>query len=77
MIGNNELRLWKKIFSTRALKSILFVRPARRFITRFHRRVLMHKYHEFKPWNVFMVLNRDVGVMLVHGSKLLYVCLEI
>jgi hypothetical protein len=49
------------------LKSILFVRPMRRFITRFVRRVLMRKLHEFRPWNVFMVFNRDVGTILVLG----------
>jgi len=31
------------------LKSILFTRPVRRIIIRFIRRILMHKYHEFKP----------------------------
>jgi len=51
------------------MKSVLFVRPVGRFITRFSRRVLMHKSHEFRPWNVFMVLNRDVGAMLVPGSR--------
>jgi FkbM family methyltransferase len=40
----------------------------RRFVTRFIRRVLMHRYYEFKPWNMFLVLNRDVDAMLVHGS---------
>ncbi len=29
----------------------------------------MRKYHEFKPWSVFMVLNRDVGTILIHGSR--------
>jgi len=43
------------------MKSILFTRPVRRIIIRFIRRVLMRKYHEFKPWSVFIVLNRDVG----------------
>jgi len=51
------------------LRSILFIRPVRRFVTRFIRRVLMHRYYEFKPWNVFLVLNRDVDAMLVHGSR--------
>jgi hypothetical protein len=51
------------------LNSILFVRPVRRFIIRFIRRALMRKYHEFKPWSVFMILNREVGAMLVHGPK--------
>jgi hypothetical protein len=51
------------------MKSVLFVRPVGRFITRFSRRVLMHKSHEFRPWNVFMVLNRDVGAMLVPSSR--------
>ncbi|MGB9816187.1 MAG: FkbM family methyltransferase [Desulfurococcaceae archaeon] len=50
------------------MKSILFTRPVRRIIIRFIRRVLMRKYHEFKPWSVFMILNREVGAMLVHGS---------
>jgi len=51
------------------MKSILFTRPVRRIIIRFIRRVLMRKYHEFKPWSVFMILNREVGAMLVHGSR--------
>jgi FkbM family methyltransferase len=51
------------------LKSILFVRPRRKFITRFIRRALMRKLHEFRPWNVFMVFNRDVGIILVHGPR--------
>ncbi len=51
------------------MKSILFTRPARRVVIRFIRRVLMHIYYEFKPWNVFLVLNRDVDAMLVHGSR--------
>ncbi|NAZ12203.1 MAG: FkbM family methyltransferase [Desulfurococcales archaeon] len=51
------------------LRSILFIRPVKKFFTRFIRRVLMHKYYEFKPWNVFLVLNRDVDAMLVHGSR--------
>jgi hypothetical protein len=51
------------------LKSILFVRPMRKIITRFIRRVLMRKLHEFSPWNVFMVFNRDVGKILVHGTR--------
>jgi len=51
------------------MKSILFTRPVRRVVIRFIRRVLMRKYHEFKPWSVFMVFNRDVGAILVHGSR--------
>jgi hypothetical protein len=51
------------------LNSILFVRPMRRFVARFIKRVLMRKYHEFKPWNVFMVFNRDIGAILVDGSR--------
>jgi len=51
------------------MKSILFTRPVRRIIIRLIRRVLMRKYHEFKSWSVFIVLNRDVGAVLVHGSR--------
>jgi len=51
------------------MKSILFIRPVRRIIIRFIRKVLMHKSHEFKPWNVFIVLNRDVGAILIDGSR--------
>ena len=51
------------------MKSILFIRPVRRIIIRFIRKVLMHKSHEFKPWNVFIVLNRDVGAILIHRSR--------
>jgi len=29
----------------------------------------MHKYHEFKPEMLFVVINRDVGVMDVYGKK--------
>lgn len=51
------------------LKSILFVRPMRRVITRFIRRILMREYYEFMLWSVFMVLNRDVGACLVDGPR--------
>jgi FkbM family methyltransferase len=51
------------------LKSILLVRPMRRVITRFIRRILMREYYEFTAWSVFMVLNRDVGTCLVDGSR--------
>jgi FkbM family methyltransferase len=51
------------------LKSVLFVRPVGRFIIRLVGRILVHKYHEFKLWNVFMVFNRDVGAIPVHGSR--------
>ncbi len=51
------------------LKSILFVRPMRRIITRFIKRILMREYYEFTARSVFMVFNRDVGVCLVDGSR--------
>jgi hypothetical protein len=51
------------------MKSILFTRSVRRIIIRLIRRVLMRKHHEFKSWSVFIVLNRDVGAVLVHGSR--------
>jgi FkbM family methyltransferase len=50
------------------LKSVLFVRPVGRFIIRLVGRILVHKYHEFRSWDVFMVLNRDVRAILVHAS---------
>ena len=51
------------------MKSILFIRPMRRIIIRFIRKVLMHRYHEFSPWSVFIVLNRDAGAILINGSR--------
>ena len=47
------------------MKSILFIRPMRRIIVRFISKVLMRRYHEFSPYNVFIVLNRDVGAILM------------
>jgi hypothetical protein len=58
------------------MKSILFIRPMRRIIIRFISKVLMRRYHEFSPWSVFIVLNRDVGVILIDSSRY-YICLEI
>jgi hypothetical protein len=51
------------------MKSILFVRPVRRIIIRFISKVLMRRYHEFSPWSVFIVLNRDVGAILIDSSR--------
>jgi FkbM family methyltransferase len=51
------------------MKSILFIRPMRRIIIRFISKVLMRRYHEFSPWSVFIVLNRDVGAILIDGSR--------
>jgi FkbM family methyltransferase len=51
------------------MKSILFIRPMRRIIIRFIRKVLMRRYHEFSPWSVFIVLNRDVGAILIDSSR--------
>ncbi|MFZ8810969.1 MAG: FkbM family methyltransferase [Pyrobaculum sp.] len=33
------------------------------------RKVLMRRYHEFGPWSVFIVLNRDAGAILIDGSR--------
>ncbi|MCC6056517.1 MAG: hypothetical protein LM583_07570, partial [Desulfurococcaceae archaeon] len=41
----------------------------RRIIIRFIRKVLMRRYHEFSPWSVFIVLNRDVGAILIDSSR--------
>ncbi|MCL7398586.1 MAG: hypothetical protein LZ165_06085, partial [Thaumarchaeota archaeon] len=41
----------------------------RRIIIRFIRKVLMRRYHEFSPWSVFIVLNRDAGAILINGSR--------
>ena len=67
MKGEHREHLLKGL--TYYMKSILLVRPVRRIIIRFTRRVLMHKSHEFKPWNVFIVLNSDVGAILIDSSR--------
>jgi hypothetical protein len=51
------------------MKSILFIRPMRRLIISFISKVLMRRYHEFSPWSVFIVLNRDAGAILIDGSR--------
>jgi len=51
------------------MKSILFIRPMRRIIIRFISKVLMRRYHEFSPWSVFIVLNRDAGAILIDVSR--------
>ena len=51
------------------LKSVLFVRPVRRCIIRLAGRILVHKYHEFRSWDVFMVFNHSVKAILVDASR--------
>jgi len=67
MEGEYRERLFEGL--TYYVKSILFIRPMRRIIIRFIRKVLMRRYHEFGPWSVFIVLNRDVGAILIDGSR--------
>jgi hypothetical protein len=50
------------------LESLLYVRPLKRIMTRFIKRVLMQTSMEWSPWNVFMVFNRDVGALLTDAS---------
>jgi FkbM family methyltransferase len=51
------------------LKSLLFVRPVKRVFTRFIKKVLMRRPYEFRSWNVFMVHNLDVRILLVDASR--------
>jgi len=51
------------------MKSILFIRPMRKILFASFRKVLMRRYHEFGPWSVFIVLNRDAGAILIDGSR--------
>lgn len=51
------------------LKTFLFVRPVKRFIVRFIRRVLMQRPYEFGSWSVFIDYNRDVRALLVDVSR--------
>jgi len=51
------------------LNSILFVRPVRRFIIRFIKRVLMRRLYEFNPRSSFVIYNRDVGALIVDVSR--------
>jgi len=51
------------------LKTFLFVRPVKRFIVRFIRRVLMRRPYEFGSWSVFIDYNRDVRTLLVDVSR--------
>jgi hypothetical protein len=51
------------------LNSILFVRPVRRFIIHFIKRVLMRRLYEFNPRSLFVIYNRDVGALIVDVSR--------
>jgi hypothetical protein len=51
------------------LNSILFVRPVRRFIIRFIKRVLMRRPYEFNSRSLFAIYNRDVGALIVDVSR--------
>ncbi len=67
MGGEYRERLFEGL--TYYMKSTLFIRPMRRIIIRFIRKVLMRRYHEFSPWSVFIVLNRDAGAILIDSSR--------
>lgn len=47
------------------LKSLLLVRSVKRIVMKFIEWVLIRRPYEFKSWSVFMVHNRDLGVLLV------------
>jgi hypothetical protein len=47
----------------------LFVRPVKRIVKRFIKRILMRRPYVFGSWNVFMDYNRDVIALLVDGSR--------
>jgi len=51
------------------LNSILFIRPVRRFIIRFIKKVLMRRPYEFGSQSLFAVYNCDVGVLIVDASR--------
>jgi FkbM family methyltransferase len=49
------------------LKALLFVRPVKRVVMRFIKRVLIGRPYEFSSWKVFVNYNRDVDVLFVDG----------
>jgi FkbM family methyltransferase len=51
------------------LEAFLFVRPVKRIVVRFIKRVLMRRPYEFGSWSVFMDYNRDVRALLVDVSR--------
>jgi hypothetical protein len=52
------------------LDSILFVRPVRRFIIRFIKKVLMRRPYEFDSQSLFAVYNCDIdSVSIVNASR--------
>jgi len=51
------------------LKAIFFVRPKKKIIQRFIKRVVMHQRYEFNPSETFIIFNRNIGALLIHGSR--------